>query len=134
MKDQTIMNRWKVYRYWVPACVALILIGGCSQSRATLSRQDASTSSRAMPDIDSALGATDSLGSHIFSEVRPRLSQAEMVYRMASADDPNLQRQSFYSPDVRLTLVPRQVIVSGEGVETVLETATSETAMADRLE
>lgn len=134
MKDRTSMNRWKAYRYWVPACVALILIGGCSQSRVTLSRHEASIPSRAMPDIDSALGATDSLGSHIFSEVRPRLSQAEMVYRMATADDPNLKMQSFYSPDVRLTLIPRQVIISGEGVKPAFETATSETAMADRLE
>ena len=87
-----------------------------------------------MPDIDAALGASDSLGSQIFAEVRPRLSQADMVYRMAAADDPDLQMQSFYSPDVRMARAPKQVIISGEGLAPALATATAESEIAEDIE
>ena len=133
MEARSSSEHSRVFRYVLPACAALILLGGCSQSRITMSRHEASPS-RAMPDIDSALGASDSLGSQIFAEVRPRLSQADMVYRMAAADDPDLQMQSFFSPDVRMARAPKQVIVTGEGLSPALETATAKTPIADDIE
>ena len=133
MESGTSTQRSKLFRYVVPAMAALLLLGGCSQNRATvsvnrhasltMSRHDPTAPSRAMPDFDSALGASDSLGSQIFAEVRPRLTQAQMVYRMAAADDPNLQMQSFYSPEVRVARVPKQIIVSGRGGAPLLDTA-----------
>ena len=130
MKARKVNPSSTTFRYVLPALATLLLLGGCSQSRITAARHVA-VPSHAMPDVDSALSASDSLGSEIFANVQPELSQAEMVLSMATTENPDLKLHSFYPPEVRMARVPTQVIVSGEALPLALETTTSETEIAD---
>ena len=49
-----------------------------------------------------------------FDADRPQLSQAELVYTMAAADDATLKVERLFSNEVQLAAAPKQVIVSGE--------------------
>lgn len=97
---------------------AALTLGGCSSdSKKTAWMTPEPDAAALVVYADAGLGASDALGHQLFIEnTDSRFAGAAMVYEMASAEQPALILERFDSNSAFSTMIPRQVIVSGEGV------------------
>lgn len=97
--------------------VSALAIGGCSNQEKTAWGTVEPDAAALVVYADAGLGASDALGHQLYVEDSDtRFASAAMVYEMAWAEEPTLVLERIDMNSAFSPLVPRQVIVSGEGL------------------
>jgi len=98
--------------------VAVVLIAGCART-SSIATHIKSKGTPALADARSSLSASDGLGAAIFEQSDTRVAQADLVYKMAQADEEALQVDNLglFVSESRLAQRSTQVIVSGETLQ-----------------